>query len=181
MCPSKSYVCLTKNQIKGVKKGRHWLSVSVLQRCPLRESRRYTLLQSGKNSVLDLSKVTYSVYRHDKHSTRSDGHHRCEQTSFLLRLQPSLLHLVSKKLEELKKKSHDFNVQCTVIAIPNEINDIKNLKLCCNIQCILESLVQYLFPRWREQNKLNGILNTSLALFASASRRSMNFNDSKLA
>ena len=54
---------------------------------------------------LDLPKVTYSVYRHDKHSTRSDGHHRCEQTSFLLRLQPSLLHLVSKKLEELKTKS----------------------------------------------------------------------------
>ena len=76
----------------------------------------------------------------------SDGHHQCEQTSFLLRLQPSLLHLVSKKLEELKKKSHDFNVQGTVIAIPNKIKDIKNLKLCCNIQCALEPLVQLHVP-----------------------------------
>ena len=135
VCPYKSYVCLTENQIKGVKKGRHLLSVSVLQRCPLRESWRYTLLQSGKNSVLDLSKVTYSVYRHDKHSTRSDGHHRCEQTSFLLRLQPSLPHLVSKKLEELKKKVMIlmFRVQLLLFQIKSTISRTLNYVATYNV------------------------------------------------
>ena len=38
MCPSKSYVCLIENQIKGVKKGRHRLLVSVLQVSIKRES-----------------------------------------------------------------------------------------------------------------------------------------------
>ena len=51
-----------------------------------------------------------------------------------------------KKTWGTEKQSHDFDVQGTVIAIPNKIKDIKNLKLCCNIQCALEPLVQLHVP-----------------------------------
>ena len=39
MCPIYRGVRLIESEIKGVKKGRDQLWVSVLQRCPLRESR----------------------------------------------------------------------------------------------------------------------------------------------
>ena len=51
-----------------------------------------------------------------------------------------------KKTWGTEKQSHDFDVRGTVIAIPNKIKDIKNLKLCCNIQCALEPLVQLHVP-----------------------------------
>ena len=65
-CPSQRDVRLIKSQIKGISKGTDQFQVSVLQRCPLRESRLYlsrnhSLLYSGFDKYVHCTFVVLNL------------------------------------------------------------------------------------------------------------------------